>query len=79
MKDVAADIYTELFPYIMRFVAIPLIVVTLLYGLISQDSQKAGEFYFSAIKFISAPVVHSLTAPLRDLPLKTQNLLNAPK
>ena len=74
MKDLAADVYTELFPYVVRFLAVPILVVTLLYGLAVQDSQKAGEMYLKFIRVISAPVVYSLTAPLRELPEKMQSI-----
>lgn len=74
MKDFAADIYTELFPHVMRFLAVPILVATLLYGLVVHDSQKAGEMYMKVTRVITAPVVYSLTAPLRDLPNRIQNI-----
>jgi hypothetical protein len=78
MKDFSADIYTELFPYILRFLAIPIFIATLFYGLVTQDAHKAGEFYMKIVTIISAPVAYSLTAPLRDLSEKIQQQ-NAPK
>ena len=74
MKDFAADIYTEIFPHLMWFLAVPILIATLLYGLAVHDSRKAGEMYMNVIRIISAPVVYSITAPLRDLPNKIQNI-----
>lgn len=67
MKDIFSDVYAELFPYILRILAVPIIVASLLYGLVTQDSHKAGELYMSMVRTLSAPFIYSISAPLRNV------------